>query len=79
MGHNTTGERLRAARTARSLTQEQLARACGVTVTTVNRWENNRSALTIDNARVVADALGVAPEWVAFGRGEGPRVVSAVA
>lgn len=37
------GARIFALRAKLRMTQEQFAHACGVTVSTVNRWENDRA------------------------------------
>lgn len=54
----TKGQRISAARRAKSLTQQQLADACGVTKNTVSRWEIDRNIP--DQARLIqiAAALG---------------------
>lgn len=40
--HDHMGETVRRLRTKLGLTQEELAHALGITVGTVNRWENGR-------------------------------------
>lgn len=50
----TLGERIRKARTARGLTQEQLAAKIGVLGNTVSRWERN-----------VCPPRGAARKWLA--------------
>ncbi len=42
MNQQDTSKMVREVRTALGLTQEQFAAKIGVTVTTVNRWENDR-------------------------------------
>ena len=42
MADKDISEMIRERRTALGLTQEQFAAKVGVTVSTVNRWENNR-------------------------------------
>jgi len=40
--HNQMGELIRRLRSKLAMTQEELAHALGITVGTVNRWENGR-------------------------------------
>lgn len=37
------GDRIKELRTMRELTQEQVAESCNVSISTVSRWESNRS------------------------------------
>lgn len=54
------GDNIRAARTARNLSQEKLAElAGGLDRKTVNRIEQGTHATLIDHLLVIADALGV--------------------
>jgi transcriptional regulator with XRE-family HTH domain len=54
------GERMRALRRARGLTQDELARATGVSRSAVAQWETGRAGFSNRIARV-AVALGVSP------------------
>lgn len=54
--------RVRELRQAQSLTQEQLARASGVTVKTIERIESLKHAPQPLTAKRIAEALGVAVE-----------------
>lgn len=60
-------ERLRAARLARGLTQDQLADASGVGVATIRRIENRTTEPKIDTTARLAAALGVDLKTLAFG------------
>ncbi|MCW3477670.1 helix-turn-helix domain-containing protein [Rhodovastum sp. RN2-1] len=61
------GARIRAARQARGMTQEALARAVGVTRSAVAQWETDRSGQVGGNLARVAHALGVAAEYLLTG------------
>jgi dna-binding protein len=50
--------RIRALRTEKGLSQEELARRCGVTRQTVNAIENNKYDPTLSLAFRLADELG---------------------
>lgn len=54
-GEPSLAERLRRLRGASGLSQEQLARALGVSFATVNRWENGRSGISSAAARRLAE------------------------
>lgn len=62
MMHMTTGTRIRQARQARDLTQEQFARAAGVTLITVSRWERDKNRPFPRQLPAIAEALGLTPE-----------------
>lgn len=71
------GPRIRAARKARTFSQEELARRVGVKQSSVSDWENDRTEPTVDNLRIIAVELGVWFEWLVTGRGPmdySPRV-----
>lgn len=53
------GDRVRAARTAAGLTQEQVAGRCGLDRKTVNRLEQGHTSPLLDHLLLVADAIGV--------------------
>lgn len=55
----TTGTRIRQARQARDLTQEQFARAAGVTLITVSRWERDKNRPFPRQLPAIAEALGL--------------------
>jgi transcriptional regulator with XRE-family HTH domain len=64
----TTGERIRQARERLDLTQDQLAKACGVSRSAVSQWETG-GILRIEAAKLNAAArrLGVTLDWLLFG------------
>ncbi|MDD5918440.1 MAG: helix-turn-helix transcriptional regulator [bacterium] len=51
--------RIRALRTEKGLSQEELAKRCGVTRQTVNAIENNKYDPTLSLAFRLADELGI--------------------
>jgi transcriptional regulator with XRE-family HTH domain len=55
----TTGDRIRRARIARSLTQEALARLVDVTVGQVSKWERAVDEPSLDSLRILRRVLGV--------------------
>jgi SOS-response transcriptional repressor LexA len=68
----TMSDRIRAARRAANLTQEQLGAAIGVTKSAVSHWETgNVSDIRGDLLLRAATTLGVEPEWLR--NGAGPR------
>jgi transcriptional regulator with XRE-family HTH domain len=67
---DSIGTRLQAARRARGLTQEALARQAGVSLHTVVKLESGRIRQPLpETARKLAAALGVDPAWLLFGEG----------
>ena len=64
------GERLRAARLWRNLSQHGLAERAGVDIKTVNRLENGLTNAGLDTLLDLADALAVSPACLMPG---GPR------
>jgi transcriptional regulator with XRE-family HTH domain len=61
------GERIRLARQARGLTQEQLAEAVGVTRSAVAQWETGRAGQVTGNLSRIAAVLAVGVEHLMFG------------
>lgn len=55
------GARIRALRTARRLTQEELAAAIGIDSKTISRAENGVYAVSVDQLARIARGLGVGP------------------
>lgn len=55
------GARLRQARVLRGLTMEDVARAVGVSVPAVQKWESGRSALSATRLVQLREAFGIAP------------------
>ena len=66
----TLAERIKEARQAAQLTQQQLADACGISMQAVSHWEQGRSKeITASNLFHLADVLRVDPRWLATGEG----------
>lgn len=63
------GERIRATRQERGLTQEALAAAVGVSRSAVAQWETGRSGQITGNLARIADILGVGVEFLMHGTG----------
>ena len=57
---------LKAARVNAGLTQEQAAEVIGVSVKTIQNWENNTTSPTIEQARLIADAYEFSYENIIF-------------
>ena len=55
------GEKIRALREAKGLSQKELAEALGVDPSSVCYWESGKNEPTIFNLRRLADILGVTP------------------
>lgn len=64
------GEKLKALLKERGMTQEQLALAAGLRRTDVNRYVNDRQRLGEINARKLAEALSVTPEYLGLTESE---------
>lgn len=65
---NTFADRLRLARTARRLTQAELASACGLSQSAIANYENG-SRRSPKNVFPLAAALHVQAQWLAEGKG----------
>lgn len=63
----TLGERLRAARKRKGVGQDEVARAVGVHVKTVSRWENDRQTPEEEELRTLARYLGDSPARLRYG------------
>ena len=61
------GARIRAARLAQGLTQEDLARAVGVTRSAVAQWETGRAGQVGGNLTRLAQTLGTGPAYLLNG------------
>lgn len=66
----TLGERLRALRTAKKLTQEELANLLGIGRSNYGHIENNRVSLESDYATILADKLNTSVEYILTGEGD---------
>lgn len=69
--HDITGRRVREARDAAGITQEELAEACGLHRTTVSHVEAGRRSVPMHALVPVADALGVSVDWILGREGYG--------
>lgn len=69
----TLGERLRRVRKAAKLEQEEVARAAGVHVKTVSRWENDRQVPDDTQLDLVAELLGTSTKLLKYGPEEVPQ------
>jgi len=58
------GERLRAIRTAKNITQVQLAGILGVSKQSVSNWENENILPSIEMLSKIADALCVSSDYL---------------
>jgi len=67
---NTLGDRIKAERKAKNLTQEELGKLVGVGKSSVSQWESGLTK-NMDGTNMVltAKALGVSPDWLATGEG----------
>jgi transcriptional regulator with XRE-family HTH domain len=63
----TIGQRLKAARARRTITQIDLARQTGVGLRTIRQIEQTDFEPRLATARKLATALGVRVEWLVFG------------
>lgn len=61
----------KAARTGRTVTQVAVAKAIGVTSTTIGRWESGEKEPALAVIEKLATVLGVDPCYLAFGRNGG--------
>jgi SOS-response transcriptional repressor LexA len=65
----TLGQRIRASRRAKGLSQREVGRRLGVTKNAVSLWEMDRAAPTSGHLRQLAVELEIDSEWLATGRG----------
>jgi phage repressor protein C with HTH and peptisase S24 domain len=69
------GIRLRKVRTARGLSQEDVAEACEVTRAAVSQWEKGIALAEMANLERAADRLNCSVEWLRTGNGSAPQVL----
>lgn len=69
----TIAERIKKARGARDLTQRDLAEAVGVSPQAVQQWEKGGTSPRGTRLEKLGAALGVSPQWITHGTGDGPR------
>ena len=64
----TMGDRIKALRQARRLTQQQLADACGATKSAVSQWEDgSTSNIKLQLFMRLCDVLGTDPHYLIWG------------
>lgn len=66
-GMTERGDRIRDARLAARLSQEELAARVGVTQSLISHWERGVRSLSADQLRDVAQSLGVSVAYLLFG------------
>jgi transcriptional regulator with XRE-family HTH domain len=63
------GNRVKRLRRIKGMTLEELGKKCGVKKTTVSQWETGRIKAPEGGTVIdLANALGVSPEWLIYGR-----------
>lgn len=67
MSPHEIGDRIRATRQERRITQEELAAAVGVSRSAVAQWETGRSGQVTGNLARIAQVLGVGVEFLMQG------------
>ncbi|MDP3048485.1 MAG: helix-turn-helix transcriptional regulator [Thermodesulfovibrionales bacterium] len=68
------GEKIKGRRRELGISQERLAEILGVTYQQVQRYENGKNKLNVENIQTVADALNVPVSY--FFEGEKPSMVA---
>ena len=68
----TFGDRLAGAREAAGMSQKALAGRLGIRVSTLRKWEEDRSEPRSNRLQMLSGILGVSLSWLITGRGEGP-------
>lgn len=72
MNTDTIGQRIRALRRAKKLTQVQLAKIAGVSSPAVTEWEKDSYLPKAGSLEAMANAFGVTTEFILTGKGEIP-------
>lgn len=67
----TFGDRLAAARSAQGMTQKALARRLGVSLKTLEGWENDIREPRANRLQMLAGVLDVSISWLLTGEGQG--------
>jgi len=63
----TLGERIRKTRLEKKISQQTIADALGVTRSSVSQWEKGKNDPSSDKYRLLAEVLGVSPDWLISG------------
>lgn len=66
------GDRIKAERINKKMTQEDLAIATGLSVSSIGNYESGKRELRVDKLMLFAKALGVSAEYLV--NGEGPKI-----
>lgn len=64
----TISERIRKRRTDIGLTQQQVAKAIGVTRVSVTKWENGSTKPDGENLHLLSKLFSKSPEWILYGK-----------
>lgn len=73
----TMGARIRRAREALNLTQDQIGDLIGVSRAAVAQWESDQTSPVRKRMEALAGALRVSVEWLSFGVGQAPNAPGA--
>jgi len=72
-GMETMGDRIKLLRQARNLTQEQVAKACGITKSAVSQWENGlTSNVKLPTVLALVDVLRTDLAYLVYGADRHP-------
>ena len=66
----TVGKRLFAARTAHGLSQSELARECGFSITALSNWENGRQRPALESAEKICQLFDLTLDYLLLGKSE---------
>ena len=69
MKHETIGQRIRALRRSKKLTQVQLAKIAGVSSPAVTEWEKDGYLPKAASLEAIANEFGVTTEYILTGKG----------
>jgi transcriptional regulator with XRE-family HTH domain len=70
------GGRLQAVREVHKETQVDVARLCDISRAAVSQWETNTTEPSAKHLRTLADRYGLSYEWLAFGDGTVPAILT---
>ncbi|MCW8041272.1 MULTISPECIES: LexA family protein [Acinetobacter] len=79
MENQTTGQRIRALRRSKKLTQVQLAKIAGVSSPAVTEWEKDGYLPKAASLEAMANEFGVSTEYILTGKGDATGSLSNVA